>query len=629
MPDIRVLPRSLNPLLDESLPGYLLRLSHRLGQTPTQLAIRTGLATTSRFPSRIPPRLLLQLPVQVRDNFALATRLSPAEADRLTLSGLGTRYQIPPAEAGYRSATAARLARWISAPATRYCPRCLAGDGTAIQRAYGGAWRITWHLPVVFACTQHQQLLRHLCPHCDQPVHGNGAEKPSRLLPNMRNNGLHPLQCRASPAVGKGKRLPVCCGGRLDVAPASSSHLADTAVLGLQRRILDLLRSDRPETTTSTGQSIEPIRYLADLRLLTFLVNESWPASRSMSPSAAIAEAIDRHVEQQQHRIALLQEQGPAARTHRIRDTPPSDAAACAGLLSIGDQILALANPDEVRNRLRALVSDNTRRNGRAPWSRDLFRPDCAYSPLLQQACAPLVRTFTGASGRRARRDPIRQARFGPEHVPALLPANWHDRHFGHTDGVNPILLRRTAAVRLVQMIAGGSLGEAAQFLDINPTGKQFVSAPYVHRWAREQADPHQFDTALHTLAEELDASSNLVNYQRRRRALQTWAIDEASWNDLVSRLPPIPGPRQPELGDRKRQLGSIYVWVQITSGEHHFAPRPIEDAQPPEVQEAWNLRRNTIWHLFQRKQPHRHYADLKHLLGEHAEHVLDRIEAE
>jgi hypothetical protein len=83
-----------------------------------------------------------------------------------------------------------------------------------------------------------------------------------------------------------------------------------------------------------------------------------------------------------------------------------------------------------------------------------------------------------------------------------------------------------------------------------------------------------------------------------------------------VGRLPPVPGPHQPELGDRKRQIASIYVWAQVTSGEHYFAPRPIEAAQPPEIQEAWKKRRNTIWHLMNRSKPGPHYTSLKAELG-------------
>jgi hypothetical protein len=47
-------------------------------------------------------------------------------------------------------------------------------------------------------------------------------------------------------------------------------------------------------------------------------------------------------------------------------------------------------------------------------------------------------------------------------------------------------------------------------------------------------------------------------------------------------------------------------------SGKHHFAPRPIEAAQPREVQEAWKLRRNSIWHLTQSSRPRPHYTSLK-----------------
>ncbi|MFE6922233.1 hypothetical protein ACFVAV_14400 [Nocardia sp. NPDC057663] len=64
-----------------------------------------------------------------------------------------------------------------------------------------------------------------------------------------------------------------------------------------------------------------------------------------------------------------------------------------------------------------------------------------------------------------------------------------------------------------------------------------------------------------------------MINYQYRRRALEAWFIDETTWNDLIFRLPSGRSSQQPELGDRKRQVASIYVWVQLTSGEHHFAP--------------------------------------------------------
>jgi hypothetical protein len=40
------LPRSLDPLPDESLPGYVLRLAHRLDRSPARIIELTGLAET-------------------------------------------------------------------------------------------------------------------------------------------------------------------------------------------------------------------------------------------------------------------------------------------------------------------------------------------------------------------------------------------------------------------------------------------------------------------------------------------------------------------------------------------------------------------------------------------------------
>ena len=69
-------------------------------------------------------------------------------------------------------------------------------------------------------------------------------------------------------------------------------------------------------------------------------------------------------------------------------------------------------------------------------------------------------------------------------------------------------------------------------------------------------------------------------------------------------------------------------TWVQITSGEHHFAPRPIEAAQPAHIQHAWKLRRNTIWHLFQRDLPRPHYTGLKAELNALAAALARAIDA-
>lgn len=108
--------------------------------------------------------------------------------------------------------------------------------------------------------------------------------------------------------------------------------------------------------------------------------------------------------------------------------------------------------------------------------------------------------------------------------------------------------------------------------------------APQPASDARQQPDLLGFGIAIESLARSLDdLETPLTNYLRRRHALQDWCIGEDAWAEIIARLPPSPGPQQPDLGDRKRQAASVYVWTRVTSGEHIFAPRPIETAQPPD----------------------------------------------
>ena len=125
MPALTPLGRSLIPLPEESLPGYLLRLSYRLALPPARIATRTGLVPASR--GGADASLLTAIPDKSKAAFAHATRLTVGQVDALCLASLEQRYPILAAN------------RPIFAPETRFCPTCLAGDGSAIQEAFGGS----------------------------------------------------------------------------------------------------------------------------------------------------------------------------------------------------------------------------------------------------------------------------------------------------------------------------------------------------------------------------------------------------------------------------------------------------------------------------------------------------------
>lgn len=621
MPAPRPLPRSLVPIPGESLPGFLLRLSCRLNQPPAGIAELTGLAADRASGPRIPVILLAGIPETASSTFTRMTRLTGAQAAQLGMGTWHERYPPVIASPDSKARGARRLdGRLVLAPATRYCPECLAGDGSAIQKSFGGPWLKTWHLPVVFACPVHQRLLEHLCPECGQVIRGRRPGSPAALLPSALAAGLHPAQCRTEIRQGTG-RHPACCGARLD--QGSERRPAGPGLIALQDKILRLLDPDGPAATLSAGMPAPPASYFSDLRALALLACSTWPAARHLSPDEDAASAIDQHIDSLRRQAAARHAGSPgdASRARLDFSFPPTDAAANGGLTHIADRILATSR-DDVREQLRFLLPAGTRNAGRTRWGLSMARMAIPCSEGLQSAYAPVLRTFT-RTGPGGRRDAVlRPEHWGPENIPAFLPEDWYARHFMPIAGVSDRYIRRTAALRIVQMVAGGSLHDAAQFLGIASAGTAwpgygiYAGAGHVHSGARKQHGPLAFENALEALARELDnPATPLANYQSRRQALQTWCIDEDTWTNLTARLPPGPGPQQPDLGDRKRQLASIYVWVQVTSGEHLFAPRPIETIMPSSLRKPWT-QWTSAWKLLDPGHPGPHYTSLKAELG-------------
>src|SRR5580704_13082354 len=92
MATLSPLPCSLDPLPDESLPGYLLRLAHRLGLAPARVVQLTGLTATQDGPQRARRSLIMQLNEAAAASFAHATRLTGTETAGLCMSSMSGRY---------------------------------------------------------------------------------------------------------------------------------------------------------------------------------------------------------------------------------------------------------------------------------------------------------------------------------------------------------------------------------------------------------------------------------------------------------------------------------------------------------------------------------------------------------
>ena len=197
-------------------------------RTPARILQLTGLAgRQAGFPCRSSYEPMIGLDEQARAVFTAVTRLTGTEADSLCLQSLAARYPFPSSLAGSRKLTR-RTDMWVFATATRYCPRCLAGDGTPVQQAHGGPWQRSWRLPVVFACPRHKRFLEHLCPVCQRPALGTSAGAGRiPLLQSLKVGGLHPAQCRSSTFTGtagivQGHRLGLRCPPRHSLRASSS-----------------------------------------------------------------------------------------------------------------------------------------------------------------------------------------------------------------------------------------------------------------------------------------------------------------------------------------------------------------------------------------------------------------------
>jgi hypothetical protein len=593
-PGSRPLARSLDPLAGESLGGYLLRLGYRLRLSPVRLARRTG-CTTGNSATQLGRRLLLDLDA---GRFARAACLTADEAAALTLIPWADRYP-PIARSQHEAANPPWNDDWLFNDIARYCPRCLAGDGSTIQQEYGGTWKKAWHLPVAFACPDHGVLLEHGCPrnHLRAVI--------PRLITQPADSTLHPAQCRRlqlDQPPSRGRTAP-SCGARLDRPQDAVALRPGTGVIEAQRRLLGLLGPRRPAEDAA--------RFFTDVRVVTALLCASWPLGGDLIDPPMLA-AVDGHV------------RWLGSGTRQSLDLPPRDPAAAAALLTAAVTILDTA---DLQGTVAHYAQQTTwkGRPSRAPWARVLSRHASSCSDALRQAAEPSVRAFR-RTGRKTKA-PARADGYRPEHVAAFLQENWYQQHLAPL-GYGPRVRspRRNAAVLLVQWAAGGSLGDAAAFLGINPDGGQYAPSPQYLQWLSGHS-PEQFTAALHRLAADLGATAGLIDYRHRRGALQNWSLAPGAWQELTGRLPPVPGPVQPILDDRKRQEASAFIWARVTQGEPRFAPRPIEAMQPEPVRASWARHRGNTWSKLTWPGRLVHYAELRELLIEHASHLARSID--
>jgi len=281
--------------------------------------------------------------------------------------------------------------------------------------------------------------------------------------------------------------------------------------------------------------------FFTDLRVAMAMLCIAWPASRDLA-SPGDQPLISRHVSELR------------ARARPAIDRPPGNPPAAAGLLTAAAAVID--DPARQASLARILRDSGSGRPSRTSWACIFERHSPSCSRQFRETFEPGTRAYRRTSGPHSAKAPARAGGYGPRHIPALLEQRWHDQYLASLGYQVPVSMRRAGSVLLVQRAAGGSMGDAAKYLGIrtHPSSGQHSFAPDLARWLVEHGD-EDFTAAMHDLAAQLDADvPRLVNYQRRRQAMQEWCLDPGTWQEITNRLPPTPGPFQPVMDDRKRQ---------------------------------------------------------------------------
>ncbi|WP_405927948.1 TniQ family protein [Streptomyces griseus] len=481
------LPRSLDPAPGELLPGYLLRLSHRIGIPPGDLAHRCGLFQGNR----VPTQHLVRLDADRAQQIATICRLDTAEVHGLTLAGQAPGYAPLGAVYLWQRQSPLNMANsgWVFTTFSRYCPDCLADTA---HLPGGPIWHGSWRLPHTFICPDHDRHLAWRCPVCEAPAFSNGYRtdgrwRPSQLIPGPRIR-LHPRRCRYRPAGG----WDTPCAAELDRTPATGTAPSPAAVHA-QQRLASAGAAGPGTTIASLGKPASPEQFFNDVRTTVLGICSTWPAAAEVFPDFEQLDLIAAHA--QSVRQAPAERLGPQADGWLARsiDHPPADALQCAALMTLVIQILD--TPGGHPAVVQLLSGLPAARAGRL---RSLT-PRC--SPSMTAAIAEATRLPLVACGPPALfpQPPTHRGRLDPRTISDPLPNTWT----APLDALHgPVRhLRRDAAIRLVQMARGGPRASAGRYLGI-PPGPLHATTLKVRTWQKVPGNAEAYQEALRQVAE-------------------------------------------------------------------------------------------------------------------------------
>lgn len=461
------------PAEGEGLDGYLERLGCANGID------RPGL---SRLCQTDPPLSLgtipLFLPDMLADHISTLTNLKKTAITAMTLEGYSDWLPYRMTKTGADASLLQSLRRqgWFPPKGTAYCPRCLAIDGI---------WRLSWRLPFVTMCLDHQQYLNWQCGDCQKMPR---SVRSTVFKGHMDN----PVIC-GNP---NGTKTP--CTGDLSSAECLP---APTSQLCFAGRITTALAGGR---VTVCGQEVMPRQYLSSLKALAIVLLQLASAqpraslSQTLIPSELGKRLVDRH----------------------WATAPPRDTALRSRVLACADTLLSKATGHAAAEDLRDWVSLVPKvGEARLKWLSDRSPADPLIMELLQRADQDRWRVSRLLSSTALGQE------LSPRAVPQQLPEHLYDRHLAHLLTTRSTAGRVFGSLSIMRIVMNNATwAMAAKELGLPPE-----VGPRTARTVQQRliADTRQLHSAIVSTAGELDRSRDWRAEEDRVRELNdsrdTW----------------------------------------------------------------------------------------------------------
>jgi hypothetical protein len=462
------------PADGEGLDGYLERLSCANGID------RPGL---SRLCQTNPPHSLgmipLFLPDPLADHISTLTNLNKSAITAMTMEGYSDRlpYRMTKPEADASALQSLRRQGWFPPKGSAYCPRCLAIDGI---------WRLSWRLPFVTMCLDHEVYLNWQC--------GGDCRKMPRSVRSTAFKGHmdNPAVC-GNP---NGTKAP--CTGDLSLAECFRVPTSQLCFAGRNKTALAGGR------VSVCGQEVMPREYLSSLKALAIVLLQLASAqptaslSQTLIPSVLGKSLVDRH----------------------WATAPPRDTALRSRVLACADALLSKATVQATAEDLRDWVSLVPQvGEARLKWLSDRSPADPFIMGLLRMADQDRWRVSRLLS------TTAPEPKLSPRAVPQQLPEHLYDRHLAPLLATRSTTGRVFGSLSIVRIVVkNATWALAAKELGLPPdVGPR--TARTVHQ--RIIADPQQLHSAIVSIAGELDRSRDWRKEENRVRELNdsrdTW----------------------------------------------------------------------------------------------------------